>query len=81
RLGTPIVSIERDGFAESTFLLDGIRHYAHHQILKPSQLFDGTWDFLHHPMCPPKQESSRMAQNLATNGNEAIARAVIDYLT
>ncbi|MEM7772790.1 MAG: glycosyl transferase, partial [Cyanobacteria bacterium P01_A01_bin.37] len=77
RLGTPIVSIERDGFAESTFLLDGIRHYAHHQILKPSQLFDGTWDFLHHPMCPPKQESSRMAQNLATNGNEAIARAVI----
>ncbi len=74
RVGIPIVSIERDGFAEAPFLLEGIRRYAHHQILKPHQLLDGTWEFLEHPLTPPSD-----TQSLPTDGNGAIARAVVEY--
>ncbi|MFM7372267.1 MAG: glycosyl transferase, partial [Sphaerospermopsis kisseleviana] len=34
----------------------------------------GTWDFLHDLPQPPKQP-----QPIAKNGNETIAKAVIDY--
>jgi hypothetical protein len=39
RLGTPIVSLTREGFVESFILLDGIRDYAYHQILTPRRIF------------------------------------------
>lgn len=74
RTGVPIVSIERDGFAEAPFLLDGIRNHACHQILKPTQLFEGNWAFLKEPLQPPAS-----ATPLQTDGNRAIARAVSAY--
>lgn len=74
RLNIPIVSIEREGFAEASYLIDGIRRYAHHQILKPSQLFDGNWAFLKQALSPPHD-----TQPLKTDGNTAIAQAVIEY--
>jgi hypothetical protein len=74
KLGVPIVSITRDDFAEAAFLLEGIANYNYHQILTPSEFFDGTWDFLNQQPHPPKQ-----SQPIAQDGNEFIAHAVINH--
>ena len=74
RLGLPIVSITRDDFAESHVLLAGIQDHAHHQILTPDEFFHGNWDFLHQAPKPP-----RTSTTAATDGNQAIAQAVVDY--
>ncbi|ARV62545.1 glycosyl transferase [Nostocales cyanobacterium HT-58-2] len=75
RLDVPIVSITRDDFAEGTFLLEGISHYNKHQILNPSDFFEGTWDFLNQPYNEPKR-----SEPIAKDGNESIAHAVLNYL-
>jgi hypothetical protein len=75
RLGTPIVSLTRKDFAESAILLEGIQDYAHHQILQPSEFFEGDWQFLAEPLHPP-----RRSQSLPVDGNETIAQAVVRYL-
>ncbi len=74
RLGTPIVSITRDDFAEAAILLDGIQDYVPSQILTPTAFFEGNWDFLHQPLQPPR------SQPVIEDGNRAIAQAVINYL-
>lgn len=74
RLGVPLVSLTREDFAESPLLLEGIQNYAHHQILNSTQFFQGSWEFLHQPLQPPRQ-----LQPVATDGTEAIARAVVNY--
>ncbi|BAZ49814.1 hypothetical protein NIES4103_24270 [Nostoc sp. NIES-4103] len=74
RLEVPIVTIPRDDFAEAAFLLEGIVNYNSHQIVTPTEFFDGTWDFLHQPPQEPKQ-----SQPIAKDGNQAIAHAVIKY--
>jgi hypothetical protein len=75
KYGIPIVSITRDDFAEAKFLLEGISNYNHHQILTPSEFFSGKWEFLHQPLNTPK-----LSQTIAKDGNETIAKAVIEYL-
>jgi len=75
RLEVPIVSLTREGFAESPLLLEGIQDYAQHQILTTDEFFSGTWDFLHQPLQPPRQ-----SQPLPKNGTEAIAQAVVNAL-
>ncbi|KAB8318036.1 glycosyl transferase [Tolypothrix campylonemoides VB511288] len=75
RLQVPIVSVTRDEFAEAAFLLQGITNYNQHQILTPSEFFQGTWDFLNQPPNQPKQ-----SQPIAKDGNETIAQAVLNYL-
>jgi hypothetical protein len=74
RLGTPIVSLTREGFVESFILLDGIRDYAYHQILTPEEFSQGNWEFLRHPLQPP-----RLSQAIAKDGTEAIAQMVFNY--
>jgi hypothetical protein len=73
-LGVPIVSLTREGFAESPLLMEGIQHYARHQIVTPEEFFDGEWEFLDREPNPP-----RLVTTLATDGSETIARAVINY--
>lgn len=75
RLQVPIVSVTRDEFAEAAFLLEGITNYNQHQILTPSEFFQGTWDFLNQSPNQPKQ-----FQPIAKDGNETIAQAVVNYL-
>lgn len=72
RVGTPIVTMTREEFAEAAFLIEGISDCVPHQILAPSEFFQGNWEFLHQPLQPPKQ-----SQLLAKDGNEAIASAII----
>jgi hypothetical protein len=74
RLELPIITIPRDDFAEAALLLAGIENYNHHQILTPTEFFHGNWDFLHDSPQPPKQ-----VQPIAKDGNETIAKAVINY--
>ncbi|EHC12275.1 hypothetical protein [Fischerella thermalis] len=75
RLGVPIVSITRDDFAEAAFLLAGISQYNQHQILTPSEFFDGNWDFLLQPLQQPLS-----SEPIAKDGNEAIAHEVLSFL-
>ena len=74
RLGVPIVSITREDFGESTFLIEGITNYSQHQILSPSEFFRGSWEFLNQSPQMPQQ-----SQAIAKDGNEAIAHAVVNY--
>jgi hypothetical protein len=74
RLGTPMVSIRREGFAEAAILLDGIQDYVSHQILDPAEFFEGNWQFLHRPLTPPRTHQP------VTDGNQEIAAAVINFL-
>lgn len=74
KLGVPIVSMTRDDFAESTFLIEGITNYSQHQIVTSAEFFQGNWDFLNQSPQPPQQ-----SQPIAIDGNEAIADAVIKY--
>ena len=74
RLEVPIVSITREDFAESAFLMEGITDYSYHQILSPEEFFQGSWEFLHAAPQSPRQKHS-----LATDGSQAIAQAVVNY--
>ena len=74
RVGVPIISVTRDDFAEAALLLEGIRDYAHHQVLTPLEFTQGNWEFLDQAPQPPRQ-----SQSLALDGNEVIAHAVGQY--
>lgn len=74
-LDVPVVTIPRDDFAEAAFMLAGIANYNHHQIITVREFFQGDWDFLYQLPQPPKQ-----TQVINKDGNEIIAKAVIDYL-
>ncbi|HIK28901.1 MAG: glycosyl transferase [Oscillatoriaceae bacterium SKW80] len=76
RLGVPIVSLTREDFAEAPLLLEGIQNYSYHQIITSAEFFEGNWDFLRREPQPPLR-----ATTLATDGNEAIAQAVINYFS
>ncbi|MDB9459030.1 hypothetical protein [Dolichospermum circinale] len=73
-LDVPVVTIPRDDFAEAAFMLAGITNYNHHQIITTSEFFQGDWDFLYQLPQPPKQK-----QVINKDGNETIAKTVIDY--
>ncbi|MDY7013298.1 MAG: glycosyl transferase [Cyanobacteriota bacterium] len=73
RLGVPVVSLTREGFAESPLLIEGIQDYAFHQILSPEEFFQSRWEFLHRPLQPPHQPTS-----LPGDGTDTIARTLIN---
>lgn len=76
KLDLPIISVTRDDFAEAAFLLEGITNYNQHLILTPTEFFTGNWDFLNQPLQQP-----RKSEPIAKDGNEVIAKAVIDFLS
>ena len=45
--------VERDGFAEAPVLIDGLRRYGHHRILKRQSLEQGDWE-LDQPLQEPR---------------------------
>ncbi|MFE4108228.1 glycosyl transferase [Almyronema epifaneia] len=76
RLGVPVATLTRQGFAESALLVEGIQDAACHQIIEPNSFFAGDWDFLRQTPHPPRQ-----SQPIRVDGNDAIAEAVVSYLT
>ncbi|WP_346289589.1 glycosyl transferase [Sphaerothrix gracilis] len=75
RLGLPVATLTRQGFAESALLVEGIQDFAFHQIIAAADFFSGNWAFLQQPPQPPRQPES-----VDVNGNGAIAQAVVNYL-
>jgi hypothetical protein len=75
RLEVPLVSITREDFAEARLLLEGIKHYSHHQIIPAKAFFEGNWDFLNQTPDQPLQKIP-----LAKNGSEQIAQEIVAYL-
>ena len=76
RQQTPIISLERQDFAESPILLAGLRRHSEHQILSPAQFFQGNWDFLNQPLQPPTH-----SEPLDRNGSDTIAQAIVNFFT
>lgn len=76
RLDIPLVSLTREGFAESPLLLEGLQNYGQHQIISTAEFFDGDWQFLHKPVQPP-----RLSEKLEKNGTETIAQAIVNHLS
>ncbi len=74
RLGTPLISLSREGFAEAPLLLEGLQNYGYHQILTPLEFTEGNWEFLHQPLLPPRQ-----SEPIDKNGSESIATEVVKY--
>ncbi|MBD2546802.1 glycosyl transferase [Planktothricoides raciborskii] len=74
RLEVPLVSLLREGFAESPLLISGIKNYGLHQIITPAEFFESEWEFLRQDPEPPKTSNV-----LAKDGSQAIAQAVVDY--
>jgi hypothetical protein len=75
RVGVPVISLPRANFAEAQYLLAGLQQYSDHQILEPGEFTASCWEFLHRPFLLPLSK-----EPLATNGNEAIAQAILDFL-
>lgn len=75
RLNTPIVTLTREGFAESPLLLEGIQNYSYHQIIQPGEFFESNWEFLHQELQPPRQSEDMIKKD----GTEAIAQTVVNY--
>ena len=76
RVGTPIVSLTREGFLEAHLLLEGIQNHSWHSIITPEEFFNNNWDFLSQPLQPPRQSTT-----LPTDGVETIAQNVVDYFS
>jgi len=74
RQEVPIISLTRDGFAETPLLLAGIQDYSYHQIITPAEFYSSNWQFLRQAPQPPRQQSP-----LDKNGSQAIAREVANY--
>jgi hypothetical protein len=74
KLDIPVVTLTREGFAESKFLIEGLKNYGHHQIIPATDFLAGNWQFLHSNPHPPLSNVP-----LPKNGNEVIAKAVVDY--
>ncbi|MBN8559700.1 MAG: glycosyl transferase [Leptolyngbya sp. UWPOB_LEPTO1] len=75
RYEIPVMTVTREGFAESPILLEGIQDYAEHQIWSLDEFFNGDWINIRQPMNPP-----RKSEKLPKDGNLTIAQAVVDYL-
>jgi hypothetical protein len=76
RLDLPIVTITRKDFAEGPMLVSAMQDHAWHQVLEPEAFFDASWEFLSQPLSPP-----RTSDKMSKQGNEQIARAVVEYLS
>lgn len=74
RINIPLVSLTREGFAESPLLLEGLQNYAYHQIIQPTDFFQGNWEFLSNSLQPPMK-----SETLAKDGTETIAQSIINY--
>jgi hypothetical protein len=75
KLQVPIVSLTRAGFAESEIILAGMQDYGSHQVITPDRFFADNWDFLKEAVHPP-----RLERKIATDGNNSIVNAIIDFL-
>lgn len=76
RLGIPIITVTREDFAESPVMLAALQDHHPHQILTPDRFFRGDWSFLRDlPTLP------RTPQRFDLEGNQAIAQAVVNFLT
>lgn len=74
RLDLPLVSLTREGFAESPLLMEGLKNYSYHQIIDGETFFEGKWDFLHSDLNPPQ-----IKELIDKQGTEAIAQTIVNF--
>lgn len=75
RLNLPLTILNRQGFAETPLLIEGLKQYSYHQILDNRDFFEGNWSFLTEDLIPPQSN-----QKIKKDGTETIAQEVIKFL-
>lgn len=76
RQNVGLMTLNRQGFAETPLLLDGIQSQLPHRILSDGAFFRGDWAFLHEALVPAKAGAK-----FRHDGNQVIAQAIADYLS
>ncbi|NJK72416.1 MAG: glycosyl transferase [Synechococcaceae cyanobacterium SM2_3_60] len=69
RLGVPVRCLDREGFAESPYLVEGLRRYSQHQIVPPVAL--ESWDWLEATLTEPSEPAG-----LDREGNATVVAAL-----
>jgi hypothetical protein len=72
RLDLPIVTLTREGFAESPILLEGLQDHSWHQVISPDAFFGRSWDFLREDLIAP-----RCPESVDKRGSETIATEIV----
>lgn len=62
----PFYCLEREGWAETPLLLEALRLYFEHRIVRPEEFFAGDWNFLKEPVRPLRGTA------LGLDGNDVI---------
>jgi hypothetical protein len=75
RLGVPIVTFPRPGFAEAQVLVDGVADHCYHQILDRGDFFTEPWHFLDGEPDPPNRGAT-----LGRDGSETVAQEIVSFL-
>lgn len=70
-LGLTLFSLDRQGFAETPYMLQGLRDHFYHRMVSDKQFFSGDWSFLLEPPHAPQS-----TQRLPASAAERIARAI-----
>ena len=70
----PIVSLNREGFAEAPVLLNSIQDYSRHQIVSTEEFFKGDWNFLDQKILRPRKKEA-----LGKDGADKIAQEISNY--
>ncbi|MEB3164329.1 MAG: glycosyl transferase [Prochlorothrix sp.] len=74
RLGVPLISLDRQGFAETPVLLAGLRRSLPHRILRDVEFFETPWTFLQEPLTQPSE-----SVKISHDGNDTIARSIAEF--
>lgn len=75
RAGTPMVVLERHGFAETPILIKALRDHFYSIEISEGDFFEGDWDFVLKDPEPPLR-----AEPVALDGNQTIARVLLEQL-
>ncbi len=74
RTGTGLISLERDNFAETPLLMEGLERHFPHRRISPELFFNSRWEFLEEGLIPPGSE-----EPLSLDGNERIATRMAEF--
>jgi hypothetical protein len=76
RVGLPVVTITREGFAEAPLLLQGLQRCMPHRIVEAADFLSQPWDFLESPLVMPANP-----ETISHDGNGAIAGAIAEFFS
>lgn len=75
RWEVPLIVLNRQGFAETPLLIQGLKQYSYHQIINNQEFFESDWNFLKQDLNTPQT-----SKKLDKEGTTIIARQIVNQL-